>query len=241
MRRRTKTIFAIITLVVVSVFSFCENEVSATSIGKNIKTELTIQKGKKYKLDQVLKVRGLFLGKYSMIDIQQKLKKDKQCRLLGKGLTIRKNTFLAAKEGKYKLKVKLKKKTYTIPICAVNQTYRLPKSDIAKIEICLRTGAAEMSTVKVEEYGQLSYIVDTINAAKYSYDLDFSYPSRVGFGGYYLYFYDAMGNLITRIGLVPEGIKDDYLRYWTNKKVGAQVYEMIDKLYEENPKDIFQR
>ena len=207
MRRRTKTIFAIITLVVVSVFSFCENEVSATSIGKNIKTELTIQKGKKYKLDQVLKVRGLFLGKYSMIDIQQKLKK----------------------------------KTYTIPICAVNQTYRLPKSDIAKIEICLQTGAAEMSTVKVEEYGQLSYIVDTINAAKYSYDLDFSYPSRVGFGGYYLYFYDAMGNLITRIGLVPEGIKDDYLRYWTNKKVGAQVYEMIDKLYEENPKDIFQR
>lgn len=226
-------------MLVVIVMACCYSKQAEAKIKtKIIPTKFTtpIQKGKSYRMDELLKTVETL--SFDAKNLRKKIKKGKKISLSGKGLTIKKRTFKAKKEGNYKLKVKTKDKCYVIPLRAVNKVYKIQQSKIAKITISYQY-MGPMTTIEVDQ-NMIHQIVKKINGVKYSFALPKTLRRPIGYIGYYVDLYASDGSLIKKLmigdgSLIKESIVGIYTEIsWKSDSHHAKdCFDYIKKVYND--------
>lgn len=208
---------------------------SAEAAKKFTERNISIQKGKSYKLDDFLKLAAT--GKSVSGDLRSKIKKGMEYTVSGKGLQVTKRTFKGKKVGKYTLKIKTKKKTYVFPLCVVDKTYKLRANEIARIGISSYLTTPPVSK-ELNTPGQINEFVDKVNQAKFTFTLPKTLFKNPGFVGYRVVLYASDGTQIATWWLTESGFEEPH----TNEKNNAErnytsshakaFYQYIEALYQ---------
>lgn len=192
---------------------------------------IAVEKGKTYRLNGFLK-KLIKFGRVS--DAKEigskikKLKKGKGVVLSGKGLTIKKQNFKAKKPGKYKLKLKINKKSYVFSLLAVEKFYQLEQEKITRVVISTKV-MGQTTSAEVKDRETIDQIVNKINQAKYSFDFAESMRIRIGFAGYYVSFYAGDGSLVKKFEMGENGVREDKGTYW--KAASEECYNYVGSVY----------
>lgn len=192
---------------------------------------IAVEKGKTYRLNGFLK-KLIKFGRVS--DAKEigskikKLKKGKGVVLSGKGLTIKKQNFKAKKPGKYKLKLKINKKSYVFSLLAVEKFYQLEQEKITRVVISTKV-MGQTTSAEVKDRETIDQIVNKINQAKYSFDFAKSMRPRVGFAGHYVSFYAGDGTLLKEVAMAGNEVREDKWTCW--KAASDECYNYVKSVY----------
>lgn len=197
---------------------------------------ISVQKGKSYKLDDFLKL--VATSNSDAGDLRSNIKKGTEYTVSGKGLQLTKRTFKGKKVGKYTLKIKTKKKTYAFPLCVVDKTYKLQADQVARIGISsYQTPPPVAKEFNTPE--QINEFVAKVNQTKFTFMLPKTLFKNSGcFVGYRVELYASDGKLIAAWWLTESGFEEPH----TNEKNNAErnytssqakaFYQYIEALYQ---------
>lgn len=226
MRLRNLVCGLLITSTMLTMLFAVPNHVDAKS--KDYKP-ITINKGERYNILSFLKV----FQRYEKAEtLRKKLKKNK-FKLSGKAIKVKGKFFKAKKEGNLTLKVKVKKKTYKIPVCSVTK-YKLQANNISKIEM-KKTGP--FKTLEVTDASTIKAILNQINGVKYKYTLPKKFSKKVGYTGYHLDVYDLGGKQIKNgLCIMKEKLVDNLFFWDANSALAKGCYDYLEGLYKPEDK-----
>ncbi len=208
---------------------------SAEAAKKITAQNISVQKGKSYKLDDFLKL--VATSNSDAGDLRSNIKKGTEYTVSGKGLQLTKRTFKGKKVGKYTLKIKTKKKTYVFPLCVVDKTYKLQADQVARIEISsYQTPPPVAKEFNTPE--QINQFVAKVNEAKFTFTLPKTLFKNTGFVGYRVVLYASDGTQMAMWWLTESGFEEPH----TNEKNNAErnytstqakaFYQYIEALYQ---------
>ena len=206
-------------------------------------SEIAVQKGKTYQLKDFLNLAETIYSAAG--DIRKSIKKGKKVTMSGSGMTIKnkKLTFKVKKTGKYKLKVKTKKKTYIFPLNAVEKTYQLRADEIASMKIRSYV-TVPPPEIEIKDRAVINQYVEKVNQTKYTFSLPKTLRLLPGAfaGGYVVELYNSDGKCIQKCELTMEGLfditvydtkkwKSNYIT-WKSKAYAGEFYKYVEALFQ---------
>lgn len=207
----------------------------AEAAKKFTERNISVQKGKSYKLDDFLKLAAT--GKSAAGELRSKIKKGTEYTVSGKGLQITKRTFKGKKVGKYTLRIKTKKKIYVFPLCVVDKTYKLRADEVARIEISSYLTPPPVSK-ELNAPGQINEFVGKVNQTKFTFTLPKTLFKNPGFVGYRVVLYASDGTQMATWWLTESGFEEPHTneknnagRNYTSPQAKA-FYQYIEALYQ---------
>ncbi len=210
---------------------YMEKKIDGTFVRKIAFSSVSISKGKYYSLKRFVSI--LKYSKHHDVScVRSDMKEDKKAVLSGKGLTIRKNSFKAAKTGIAQLNIKINGSSYVFPLRVAEPYYQMNFHDVSKISLT-KPVMGKSTTVFIEKTDTIKRIMEEINRARYSFDVEYSVTIISGFDGYWVGLYSEDGRLLEYIGLCTDMIIKSRA-YWTaDRSATAECFDYMNSVYNE--------
>lgn len=216
-------------------FHFQMSDAKTTQV--NSKKVVKVEKQKKYTLQSFLKQTksGKLYGGYKADKILKKVKKAKKVKLSGKGITVRKMSFMIKKEGDYTLNIRVDNKKYSIYVKAVPKTFTLDALKISRVTISAMINDPTLKTIEITDQQTLVEIAKSMNEARYQFDFRESSKKLVGCLKYYVSVYDTDNRLIHNLRVAGKYTwSDTDNTAWGQTSGRAEnAYQYLDQLFQQ--------
>ena len=211
-----------------------ETKVEEKIVRNTMFTGVSISKGKYYSLKRFVSIlKNINNSKrYDVSYVSSDMKEDKKAILSGKGLTIREQSFKAVKTGTFRLKVKVNGNSHIFPLWVVEPYYKMDFQNVGKISL-KKYVMWESTMVFIEDTDVINKIMNEINRARYSFDVECSLQSNVECDDYFVSLYSKDGRRLESIMLCPHKIVRSRSTWTADISATKECFDYISAAYND--------